>query len=76
MKIHWQREKVIGHVIVLVMILMKNTLKAKYQDIVLQNSNFEKVFFNEKNLKMSFREGHFENVFSERAVLIETQVNC
>ena len=76
MKIHWQREKVIGHVIVLVMILMKNTLKAKYQDIVLQNSNFEKVFFNEKNLKMSFRESHFENVFSERAILIETQVNC
>ena len=66
----------IGHVIVLVMILMKNTLKAKYQDIVLQNSNFEKDFFNEKNLKMSFRESHFENVFSERAILIETQVNC
>ena len=55
---------------------MKNTLKAKYQDIVLQNSNFEKDFFNEKNLKMSFRESHFENVFSERAILIETQVKC
>ena len=48
----------IEHVIVLVMILMKNTLKAKYQDIVLQNSNFEKVFFNEKKI---------ENVFSGKS---------
>lgn len=76
MKIHWQREKLIGQVIVLVMILMKNTLKTKYQDIVLQDSNFEKAFLEEEILKMSFRESHFQNVFSERAILIETQVNC